>query len=120
MQVASAALVGLLAFPYTGFVLWARTPLVWRPGDLFWRFQPIANAVIFEERDPWHMSVVYGIDVAGMRWHVVYLAGLIVLVAWVALRQHGASGRLRWLAIGGLIALVAGAIGQMATPQLSH
>lgn len=48
------------------------------------------------------------LDSAASLWHLVYLAGLILAVAWLAIHLAGGGRRWRWLAAGVPIAVVGG------------
>jgi hypothetical protein len=53
-------------------------------------------------------------------WHLVYLVGLVVLFAVVALGRGGLRGRVIALLVAGAAATVAGSIGQLAQPGPSQ
>ena len=73
-------------------------PADWAPGDPALRF-PDDYASSFRE---------VRLDTAASSLHLVYLTGLILAVAWLAVRLAGGGRRWRWLAAGIPMAVVAG------------
>ena len=67
-----------------------------------------------EAHAEWGCDGAVGFDIAGMRWHLLYLAGLTVFLAALALLRHGRRPRRLALAAAGLVLVVAAGALQIA------
>lgn len=83
------------------------TPAGWTPGDPALRGPDEAKSYWREVHN----------DVDALGWHLVYLAGLILVGVWVAARLAGGGDRppLRWPAAAGIPLVLVGGVVQLLT-----
>jgi hypothetical protein len=53
-------------------------------------------------------------DIGIVGWHIVYLAGAMILLAAYAVRRSGHDRRVRWIVVSGSVLVVGGLTLQMA------
>lgn len=90
----------------------------WRFDGLAWRFSPLMaheDAVGWVQVTPTSgYSVLAGFDVAALSWHLVYVIGLVILLAAASVARTHRSRTLAGVAGVGAVVTLAGAVLQVA------
>lgn len=89
----------------------------WRFSGTVWRFAPV---MAHEQQAGWIQvtpssgyAIIADFAVGDLAWHLLYLAGLTVLVAAVAIARHDRGRRVQVAASAGLVLAVLGGIQQL-------